>query len=63
MNRKLVVTALLAASLVACQANPVSGRKALVLVSKKRRKPRRPRPTPKRWTKRRKRQAQHPTRR
>jgi len=33
MNHKLVVTALLAASLVACQANPVSGRKQLVLVS------------------------------
>ena len=33
MDRKLVVTALLAASLVACQANPVSGRKQLVLVS------------------------------
>src|SRR5574340_1753192 len=33
MNRKLVVTALLAASLAACQANPVSGRKQLVLVS------------------------------
>ena len=33
MNSKLVVTALLAASLVACQANPVSGRKQLVLVS------------------------------
>jgi predicted Zn-dependent protease len=33
MKRKLVVTALLAASLAACQANPVSGRKQLVLVS------------------------------
>ncbi len=33
MKRKLVVTALLAASLVGCQANPVSGRKQLVLVS------------------------------
>jgi predicted Zn-dependent protease len=33
MKYKLVVTALLAASLVACQANPVSGRKQLVLVS------------------------------
>ena len=33
MNRKLVVTAVLAASLVACQANPVSGRKQLILVS------------------------------
>jgi predicted Zn-dependent protease len=33
MNRKFVVTALLAASLAACQANPVSGRKQLVLVS------------------------------
>jgi predicted Zn-dependent protease len=33
MKRKLVVTALLAAGLVACQANPVSGRKQLVLVS------------------------------
>ena len=33
MNRKLVVTALLAASLLGCEANPVSGRKQLVLVS------------------------------
>jgi predicted Zn-dependent protease len=33
MKYKLVVTALLAASLVACQANPVSGRKQLILVS------------------------------
>jgi predicted Zn-dependent protease len=33
MNHKLVVTALLAATLAACQANPVSGRKQLVLVS------------------------------
>ena len=33
MKRTLVVTALLAASLVACQANPVSGRNQLVLVS------------------------------
>jgi predicted Zn-dependent protease len=33
MNRKLVVTALLAATLVGCEANPVSGRKQLVLVS------------------------------
>jgi predicted Zn-dependent protease len=33
MKSKLAVTALLAASLVACQANPVSGRKQLVLVS------------------------------
>ena len=33
MNPKLIVTALLAASLAACQANPVSGRKQLVLVS------------------------------
>ena len=33
MKRKLVVTALLAVGLVACQANPVSGRKQLVLVS------------------------------
>lgn len=33
MKCKLVVIALLAASLVACQANPVSGRKQLVLVS------------------------------
>ena len=33
MKHKLVVTALLAASLVACQANPVSGRKQLILVS------------------------------
>lgn len=33
MKYKLVVSALLAASLVACQANPVSGRKQLVLVS------------------------------
>jgi len=33
MNCKLVVTAMLAASLLACQANPVSGRKQLVLVS------------------------------
>jgi predicted Zn-dependent protease len=33
MKRKLVVTALLAASLAACQENPVSGRKQLTLVS------------------------------
>lgn len=33
MNCKLVLTALLAVGLVACQANPVSGRKQLVLVS------------------------------
>ncbi|HWR76688.1 MAG TPA: M48 family metallopeptidase [Thiobacillus sp.] len=33
MKRKLIVTALLAVGLVACQANPVSGRKQLVLVS------------------------------
>jgi predicted Zn-dependent protease len=33
MKRKLVMTALLAATLVACQANPVSGRKQLTLVS------------------------------
>jgi len=33
MKHKLVVTALLAASLAACQANPVSGRQQLVLVS------------------------------
>jgi predicted Zn-dependent protease len=33
MKYKLIVTALLAAGLVACQANPVSGRKQLVLVS------------------------------
>jgi hypothetical protein len=33
MNIKLVVAASLAASLIACQANPVSGRKQLVLVS------------------------------
>jgi predicted Zn-dependent protease len=33
MKRKLAVTALLAASLAACQANPVSGRKQLALVS------------------------------
>jgi predicted Zn-dependent protease len=33
MKRKLVVAALLAASLAACQANPVSGRKQLILVS------------------------------
>ncbi len=33
MNRKLVVAVLLASSLVACKANPVSGRKQLVLVS------------------------------
>jgi predicted Zn-dependent protease len=33
MNRKLVVAVLLAVSLVACKANPVSGRKQLVLVS------------------------------
>lgn len=33
MNRKLVAAALLGASLAACQANPVSGRKQLVLVS------------------------------
>jgi predicted Zn-dependent protease len=33
MNYKLVLTAVLAASLAACQANPVSGRKQLVLVS------------------------------
>jgi predicted Zn-dependent protease len=33
MNHKLVVTALLAVTLVACQANPISGRKQLVLVS------------------------------
>ena len=33
MKYKLIVTALLAASLVGCQANPVSGRQQLVLVS------------------------------
>ncbi|MHB1353945.1 MAG: M48 family metallopeptidase, partial [Thiobacillus sp.] len=33
MNRKLIVTALLAASLLGCQENPVSGRKQLALVS------------------------------
>jgi predicted Zn-dependent protease len=33
MNIKLVVAASLAASLIACQENPVSGRKQLVLVS------------------------------
>jgi predicted Zn-dependent protease len=33
MKRKLVVIALLAASLAACQGNPVSGRKQLTLVS------------------------------
>jgi predicted Zn-dependent protease len=33
MKSKLVITALLAASLIGCQANPVSGRKQLVLVS------------------------------
>ena len=33
MKHKLVVTALLAVGLVACQANPVSGRQQLVLVS------------------------------
>ena len=33
MKRTLIMTALLAASLVACQANPVSGRNQLVLVS------------------------------
>ncbi len=33
MKRTLVVTILLAVGLVACQANPVSGRKQLVLVS------------------------------
>ncbi|HET9462647.1 MAG TPA: M48 family metallopeptidase [Thiobacillus sp.] len=33
MKYKLIVTALLGASLVGCQANPVSGRKQLVLVS------------------------------
>jgi predicted Zn-dependent protease len=33
MKRKLVVAALLAASLAACQTNPVSGRRQLVLVS------------------------------
>ena len=33
MKYKLIVTALLGASLAACQANPVSGRKQLVLVS------------------------------
>jgi len=33
MKPKLVLTALLAVGLVACQANPVSGRKQLVLVS------------------------------
>ncbi|MGK2951570.1 MAG: M48 family metallopeptidase [Thiobacillus sp.] len=33
MKFKLVVTALLAASLIGCQANPVSGRKQLSLVS------------------------------
>jgi predicted Zn-dependent protease len=33
MKTKLVVTALLAASLIGCQTNPVSGRKQLVLVS------------------------------
>lgn len=33
MKHSLVVTALLAVSLVACQANPISGRKQLVLVS------------------------------
>lgn len=33
MNYKLVVAVLLGASLVACKANPVSGRKQLVLVS------------------------------
>ncbi len=35
MKRTLVVTILLAVGLVACQANPVSGRKQLVLVSEK----------------------------
>jgi len=33
MNRKLIVAALLASGLIGCQANPVSGRKQLVLVS------------------------------
>ena len=33
MNRKLVVAAILAVSLIGCKANPVSGRKQLVLVS------------------------------
>ena len=33
MKRKLVITAVLAVGLTACQANPVSGRKQLVLVS------------------------------
>ena len=33
MKRTLIVSALLATTLVACQANPVSGRKQLVLVS------------------------------
>jgi predicted Zn-dependent protease len=33
MNRKLVVAVLLAVSLIGCKANPVSGRKQLVLVS------------------------------
>lgn len=33
MNRTLVATAFVAVGLVACQANPVSGRKQLVLVS------------------------------
>jgi len=33
MNRKLVVAVMLAVSLIGCKANPVSGRKQLVLVS------------------------------
>ncbi len=33
MKSRLVVTAVLAASLAGCQENPVSGRKQLVLVS------------------------------
>ena len=33
MNRKLIVAVLLASGLIGCQANPVSGRKQLVLVS------------------------------